>query len=68
MQLEDARRLGNAGHINGLDQGRLSCLLHAYKTTLNYFLFYCGFNLLVSLVYIKRLDAVQHSESGKIFS
>lgn len=64
MQLQDAHRLGNAGHINGLGQDGLSCLSHVYKNTLNYLFFYCCFNLPVSLVYIKRLDAGQHLESG----
>lgn len=44
FQPEDAYRLGNAGYTNGLDQDRLSCLLHVYKNTLNCF-FYCCFKL-----------------------
>ena len=67
-RVEDARRVGNAGRVSGLEQGRLSHLLRVCKHTLNYFLFGCCSGLPVSLLHIKRLDAVQHLESGKTFS
>lgn len=63
FQLEGVHRLGNASHIHGLDQDRLSCLLHIYKNALND-LFYC-LNLPISS--IKQFEAVQHLESGKTF-
>lgn len=69
FQFDDAHKLGNAGHSNGLDQDRLSYLLHIYKNTLHYILFNCCFNLPMSPVSwcYSALSLVKHLVSTPFY-